>query len=269
MLISLFYELNPLIPGIAVPIIFGTALPYAGARKKAWRRTSWNAFWGVLLLAWVTGFAVAVWYVVAFVILIGNGIGKTEAQELTVVLASSLVATCLIAMISLCMDRHMLFASRAKHIADLNARFQSRIVGNDKDVILDLCEKHTAKARKSVWFFCNSMSFLERDRTYLEALGKKIEMRAIAKAPSEERDGLFRTFANELGIEVKSFDKDPGIRGRLIDPETPLRTRLILVNKDIDPRGEYVYSARIYSREDGSTVIDMASALFESLWKKP
>lgn len=266
MLINLFYELNPLIPGMAIPILLG-ALTYSSARKKAWRRTSLNALWGVLLLAWVTVLAASVWYVVAFLILLGNGIEKAEAQGLTNVLESSLGATCLIAVISLCIDRHMLFASRAKNFAELNARFQSRVIGNNKDEILRLCQKHTEKARKSVLFFCNSMSFLDGDRTYLKTL-RKIKMRAIAKPPSEERDGLFRNLAVELGIEVKSFDKDPEIRGRLIDPETPQRTRLILVNKEVDAAGEFVYSARIYSREDGSTVIDMASALFDSLWDK-
>lgn len=177
----------------------------------------------------------------------------------------SLIFGALLGSLATAIDRQIVLYSVVRDLSDLRIE-SSKLVHGDKSKIDSLISQHTKAAKKSVIMFSGRMTYIDRERTQLGSL-RGIKFRNLALSPSDAADAAYITIGKDLGIETRYYiTADPLIRGRIIDPEIPRISKIILISKEQDHQGKVSYSARVYTRQESELFMDITIHLFEALW---
>lgn len=128
----------------------------------------------------------------------------------------------------------------------------------------------TPTARTEVLMFCGTMSFIARDYDQFARLkASHCRVRALC-AKSDSPEVLQRyELARSLGIEIKFYPDDelePGIRGRIIDPNSFDNAAAVLISKQLDTPGAVKYLATLLIGNRHTLEMTLLNSLFRTLW---
>ena len=157
---------------------------------------------------------------------------------------------------------------RATDLAPNGFRINNdNIISGEKQYINNLIKIHTLEAKKTMLLFSGKMSYIGADQEYIKLISSKLTIKNLCnKANNDGEEALFN-ICNDCGIISKFYPfNDPMIRGRIIDPEIPERTKLILVKKEIDLNGDIYYTAQFFNRNSGDVIISSLINLFDTIW---
>jgi signal transduction histidine kinase len=242
-------------------------LSFSRLRRELWSGRLRQTAYIILINLSFLILALLAWFIAWIAIL---NYQYNDASQITAeyryYLEASLVAAIILALFFLAVDRQIFLFTTVKNLSDLKIDSIKRIHG-EKDVIHALVSKHTAAAKKSVLMFSGRMNYVERDRAQFTALSG-IKFRNLALRPGDAADEAYLKIGESLGIETRCYKQnlDPLLRGRIIDPEIPRLSKMILITKEQDRHGKYTYSARVYSRQEAELFLDVSIHLFEALW---
>jgi hypothetical protein len=260
----LFFDGKGIVLSLSL-LALGT-VSFSKLRREHWTGRLWQVVYVILVCFGFLLLALIPWFVIWTIILNYQFSDVTQIKpEYHYYLEPSFLVVIICALLALSIDRQIFLFSTLKNLSDLKIDSIKRIHG-EKDVIHSLVSKHTAAAKKTVLMFSGRMNYVERDRTQIAALSGVV-FRNLALTPGGTTDEAYLRAGESLGIQTRYYKNfDPLIRGRIIDPEIPRLSKMILITKEQDRHGKYTYSARVYSRQEAELFLDVSIHLFEALW---
>lgn len=140
----------------------------------------------------------------------------------------------------------------------------------NRQQMVESIAKVTRAARTDMLMFCGTMSFIEEDYSQFSHLKtSSCRVKALCKKPKSLQAEQRYELARNLGIEIRYYPEDeldPGIRGRVIDPNNFDNAISILISKQLEKSGDIKYLTTLLVGKTHTLETGLLSSLFQTLW---